>query len=268
MLKHIIVTSLGFMLFTQLAHAQLATSQPARLDLVAPGYSPTLFKSKAEVQALYDEMPWSEFKPGARKINPSQCYMRAQLWTYDWYRNRKINAMKVFVFYTHTYKKYYEYWATANKMNDKKFDWWYHVAPYVLVQSPDSQKLEEWVLDPTFAYLGGDDSDKPMDMKSWTDLFVVSKRACKEFVSYKEFQCEVEGAGEDCATRKFGTEHCYIVRQPAPVYDPDQIADTEEGKRSGFDWDYNKTLEAVDKAPAGNKNEEFWRRRIGFPLKN
>lgn len=258
----------------QILSAQESYSEAAKtlpLDKIAPGYSPTVFSSKDEVMKLWDIMPWSEFKPGDRRFNPSQCYMRAQLWGYDFYRNHQVNAMKVFVFYTHTFKRWYENWAKANKKKDKKFDWWYHVAPYVLLKDPASQSLQEWVLDPSFAFmLGGSDpksTDRPLNMKEWTDLFVESKRACKEFVRYQDFQCEVESASQDCPKIQYGTEHCYIIRTPAPVYNPDEIAELHSGSRKGYSWDYKNTTESLEKAPAGLKNENFWRKRIGFPTK-
>lgn len=239
---------------TQLtATTTLAQTRPA-LDQVAPGYQPTVFTSKDQVQKLFDEMPWSFRAPSLLGLNQgSQCYMRAQIWSYDWSRNQNVKAMKAFVFYTHAFKDAYK------KKNHKKFDWWFHVTPYVLMRDAQTQEIQEWTMDATF-------SDEPLNMKPWTDLFVDTKRQCAEFVPYDKFRCEVEGASDQCPHTITGTEHCYLVRVPANIYQPEDIEAYQAGQKRGFEFEYNQVSEALDKAPL-NSSKKFWKSRLGFPTK-
>ncbi|MBS1960185.1 MAG: hypothetical protein JST80_11980 [Bdellovibrionales bacterium] len=238
------------------AQAQLPAASANRpaLDQVAPGYQPTVFSSRDQVQKLFDEMPYSFRAPSLFGLNQgSQCYMRAEIWTYDWYRNQNIKAMKAFVFYTHAYKEAYK------KIYKKRFDWWFHVTPYVLVRDPQTQTLTELALDATF-------SDNPLEMKPWTDLFVYTKRQCAEFVPYDQFRCEVEGASDACPRTVIGTEHCYLVRVPANIYQPEDIEAYQAGRKHGFDFEINQVSESLDKAPL-NSSKKFWKSRLGFSTK-
>lgn len=256
MKKHLTLLSLGLTLIQATASAQA----PASLDRAVPGYEPTVFTSKDQIQKLFDDMPWSFRAPSLMGINQgSQCYMRAHIWSYDAYRNQGVKLMKAFVFYTHAYKEWYK------KKYHKKFDWWFHVTPYTLLKNPETNQIEEWTLDATF-------SDEIQNMKPWTDLFVMSGRKCAEFVPYQKFKCEVEGAGADeanpCQTTVKGYEHCYIVRTAGNVYDPDEIEAAHASNRTRFEWDQSakdKLCESLDKAPL-KSSEKDWLRRLNASM--
>lgn len=216
-------------------------------DQLYPGYQPTLFSSYTELKKIFDQMPLGFKSGGIVDLGRnSQCYQRAELWSYDLHRNFKVELMKVFVFYTHAYKEDYY------RRHHQKFDWWFHVAPYALVKDAQTSSLKEFVLDPTFA-------TSPLSMKDWTDLFIESKKKCGEFISYLDFEKEVVN-GPDAI---FGTEHCYIVRVPATDYDPTDVEARARGQKSGYLWGSDELEQAVSYAPTAPK-KNWWRTRLGL----
>jgi hypothetical protein len=230
-------------------------------------YVPTVLDSYEQVQKVYESMSWQYFKPGARRWNPSQCYMRAHLWTYDFFKNQNsLKAMKVFVFYTHAYKEWYQQQARDQEWGESEFGWWYHVAPYVLSRSPgDPQsKVQEWVLDPSFDDLVASESDaeKPLNMKAWTDLFVESKKPCRENVRYEDFRCEVEKVGSTCRQAIVGQEHCYLVKVPATLYTPDDVVEYQRGKIRHFYWSHSSLQESVQEAGWGREGKSYWKSQL------
>lgn len=253
MKKPFSIISISLSMICAAAQAQV----PVSADKAVPGYEPTVFSSKDQVQKLFDDMPWSFRAPSVMGLNQgSQCYMRAHMWSYDSFRNQNVKLMKAFVFYTHTYKEWHK------KKFHKKFDWWFHVTPYTLVKNAETQQIEEWTLDATF-------SDEIQNMKPWTDLFVRSGKKCAEYVPYEKFKCEVMGVHTEknptgCEEAIRGTEHCYIVRTAGTVYDPDEIEAAHASNRTRFEWDANakdKLCESIDKAPL-NSSTKFWLERL------
>lgn len=266
MRKQFVALSVGLSLFcgaaAQAQVAPIAPAAPVSPELAFPGYEPTVFTSRDQVQKVFDEMPWSFKSPTTlfgRDLGGSQCYQRAHIWSYDFARNQNIKAMKAFVFYTHTFKEWHK------KHKKKKFDWWFHVTPYVLLKNPETQQIEELTLDATF-------SDEILPMKPWTDLFVASGRKCAENVPYQKFKCEVEGVGADennpCEYTVKGTEHCYLVRVPATMFEPDEIEAYHASGRWDFSWNafaMGKLHESLEKAPL-DKSKKDWYRRLGIPM--
>ena len=239
--------TLALLIASQSSFAQTATT-PA-LDQLYPGYPATVFDSKAQVDEIFsnrNKMPLG-FR-GASWIfgGGSQCFHRAEIWSYNLYRNYQVNAMKVFVFYTHQFKRAYK------DMKNKKFDWWFHVAPYVIVRDPATSAIKEYVIDPTFA-------ETPLEMKPWTDMFVETHRKCAEFVPFEKFRREVENG----PNAVFGTEHCYIVRVPATDFSPVEVAARTAGLTSGYNWNGSQIKEALDNAPTA-RNKDDYKRMLGF----
>lgn len=220
-------------------------SQAVELDRLYPGYTPTVLSSFDDVQKVFDKMP-TDFKADRWYNSGSQCFHRAQIWSYHFDRNLSTKAMKVFVFYTHTYKLAY------HRMKKKKFDWWFHVSPYLLVKNASTGETEEWTVDATFA-------DKPLRMKPWTDLFVETKRKCAEYVPFEIFKNEVQ-VGPDA---EFGNEHCYIVRVPATDFSPVDVEARSSGKKTHYNWDYNDINEALQKAPR-SRSSSYFRNLLGL----
>lgn len=225
--------------------ASVSFAQTTELDRLYPGYVPTVFHSYDEVTKVFDDQMPMGFKTG--NWGPSsQCYQRAELWSYNFYRNYRVNAMKVFVFYTHTYRQAY------HAMYGKKFEWWFHVAPYLLVRDASTQILKEFVVDPTF-------SDTPQEMKPWTDMFVETHRKCAEFVPFEKFEAEVRN-GPDAI---FGKEHCYIVRSPATDYDPTDVEARSLGQKTGFVYGMDELHQAVTYAPTA-RMRGWWKAQLGL----
>lgn len=210
-----------------------------------PGYAPTVLPSKAEVDEVFNYLP-TDFKNPWRTFNGSQCFHRAHIWSYDLAKNRSIQTMKTFVFYTHQYREWHK------KVLKKKFDWWFHVSPYVLSKNNETGAVEEWVIDATFA-------DRPQNMKEWTDLFVFSKMKCAEDVPYSKFSKEVENV----PGKILGKEHCYVVRVPAVDLEPVQVAQRTNGTLQSYNWYVGEVKEAIEKASRGNM-EEVYKKRLGI----
>lgn len=109
----------------------------------------------------------------------TECTDRAHIWSYEEWKKHGLISRKVFMFFTNTYIRRYNY------------HWWFHVSPYTLVQT--SGGVIEQVLDRR--YTGG-----PRGMKSWSDIFIRSKKFCpvKTYAHYR--------------ANKNGPEHCFHVK--------------------------------------------------------
>lgn len=209
---------------------------------VAAGYEPTVLENETQLASVFKKMDY-DFK----MIRPwklqfgSECTKRAETWAYDLSKTQNINSQKVFVFYTQAYHNYYR------KAFNKKFIWWFHVSPFVLVKT-DAGKVEERVIDKTF-------SDQPQTMKEWTDIFIKSKEACIENVPYKNFEGDITGTGASYNANA----HCYIVR--APMYDmfPGDIDAREQGQQSKLEWNMDQVVFA-SKALTNGARKDYVKR--------
>lgn len=132
----------------------------------------TLLKNYEQVSTIFNRMN-SSWK------SKTECTDRANIWSYEeWLRSGHISK-KVFVFFTSTYIRKYN------------FGWWFHVAPYTTIQNNGA--TTEYVLDRKY-------SSAPLLMKSWTDIFVRSKRSCP-VSTYRHYR-----------SNKYGAEHCFVVK--------------------------------------------------------
>ena len=218
------------------AHAQ---NVPADIAHRFPGYEPTVIESDAKVSDIFKGMEsrFQYLRPWKLQFG-SECTQRAETWSYDLNVTQGIKLQKVFVFYTLAYHSYHR------EENNKKFNWWFHVAPFVLVKTP-SGSVEERVIDPTFA-------DTPLNMKGWTDIFVKSHQPCIENVPFNEFEGDVTGEGRSYNK----SAHCYIVR--APMYDlfPQDADAREKGHKTSLEWDLNE-VRFGSKALTAKARKEF-----------
>lgn len=223
-----VILGLGI-LFGQLAFAQNTVDLQTRFA----GYTPTVMDNTAQVDQVFTGLN-KEF----RKFNilnfqvGTQCTQRAETWTYGLDKINNVKAEKVFVFYTHAFKDYYR------KANGEDFQWWFHVAPYVLAKDATGT-VEERVLDREFA-------DRSLTMKEWTDLFIDSKEKCIENIPFANFEGDVSASGASYNK----TAHCYIVR--APMYDmyPADIDARQRGLRPQMDWDMGQVKFATHALPS------------------
>ncbi len=228
MKKIITSLSLFFVLFSMAssAHAQVTT-----LDHLFPGYQPTVLASSTEVSAIFDGMP-NTFKMGTFLGGASQCFMRAEIWSYDLYRNHHINTMKVFLYFTHAFKDAYK------DMFHKKFVWWFHVTPYVLVQNADGSGVQELTLDKTFI-------EAPESVQQWETHFIPTHKKCAEFVPFEQFKNEVLD-GPNAIT---GTEHCYLVRVPGTDFDEHDAEMRDAGMLKDYQFNMDDVRVSADQAP-------------------
>lgn len=100
-----------------------------------------------------------------------QCYNRAHVWVYEEYQRTSRKSMKLFMFFTNRY------------INNYRFHWWFHVTPMVHVANGRR------TLDRRY-------TSNPLPFKTWTDVFIKSKRTCptvKKFDDYANYQQE-----QDC----------------------------------------------------------------------
>lgn len=79
-------------------------SSPLNLEILE--YTPTTIKTLSLARRYFAE---SRYNP-----KESQCFNRAMIWTYEWWKNHEIRSNKIFLFFTRSY---------IRKFN---FEWWFH----------------------------------------------------------------------------------------------------------------------------------------------
>jgi hypothetical protein len=102
-----------------------------------------------------------------------ECYNRAHIWGYEEFQRTKLNSMKIFMFFTERYIRNY------------RFHWWFHVTPMVYVANLSSPRT----LDKRY-------TTGPIQTKTWSDVFVRSKRACRIVKKFENFWLNQQS--EDC----------------------------------------------------------------------
>lgn len=125
----------------------------------------TVLNSLEDAQAAFNSMD-------RRTKRNSQCFNRAHGWSYDLWRTRGISSHKVFIFFSRQYIKKY------------KYDWWFHVAPYVLV-NVNGQAVEH-VLDRSY-------TKGPREVRTWTNVFMYNDALCpvvNKYTDYRNHQSE------------------------------------------------------------------------------
>lgn len=146
-----------------------------------PGYEyePTVLESLSRAEDLFREM----------RYNPreSQCFNRAMVWNFEWFRNHQVNSMKTWLFFTTKY------------IREFKFDWWFHVAPSVKVQ--EGERVRDRVLDRKYAR-------GPLLTKNWTDIFIRNHTPCRVIKTYSDYANYPESA------------YCYVMRTSMYDYQP------------------------------------------------
>lgn len=134
--------------------------------------APTVLDSYSHAQSIFRQMNRNYY-------DKSECTDRAHVWSYEEWRRQGLISRKVFMFFTNTYIRRYNY------------GWWFHVSPYTLVKDGDS--VTEYVMDRRF-------NSSPRTMKSWSDGFIYSKKECP-VTTYHNYRANNNGP-----------EHCYHVK--------------------------------------------------------
>jgi hypothetical protein len=144
--------------------------------------------------------------------NDSQCYNRAHIWAYEEFMRSGLNSIKLFLFFTSRYIRNYRY------------KWWFHVSPMALVQ--EGNATIERVLDRRY-------TSGPRYVRTWTNLFIYSRRACPVVSKYSDYR------------NNQSTEDCYLIPVSQYYWQP---RDIDRFERTGFekktflkseiDWSY------------------------------
>lgn len=170
--------------------------RPKLNSLEIPGekeeYSPTIVSNLSEVNSIFRRMNrgWQR---------DSQCYNRAHIWNYEEFQKSGLKSKKVFIFFTRKY------------IRDYNFYWWFHAIPTVLANSEGN--VVERYLDPRYAR-------SPLTRKTWTDIFVRSRRDCPVVTRYSDYRNNQE------------SEHCYLHFSSMYYWQP---RDLERFERTGYE---------------------------------
>ena len=157
-------------------------------------FAPTDLQSMDEATEIFNGM----LNDGDRRR--SQCFKRAHMWAFDMWSKLNISSQKVFIFYTQRY------------IQLEEFEWWFHVAPMVVVQG------EEYVLDGTFM-------SKPITVKAWKDYFIKSDKVnCPVVENYTEF------------SKNQWNRLCYLMKVPMYYFSPLNIENRDTKNELRNHW--------------------------------
>lgn len=187
-------------IITNIALATSAEVDPAVMDLNHFQYNqlrqfaPTDLQSVEAATEIFNGM----LNDGDRRR--SQCFKRAHIWAFDMWSKLNISSQKIFIFYTQRY------------IQLEEFDWWFHVAPMVVVQG------EEYVLDGTFM-------QKPITSKAWKEYFIKSDKVnCPVVDNYKDFK------------NHQWTKLCYLMKVPMYHFSPLDIENRDANNVQRNHW--------------------------------
>ncbi len=156
-------------------------------------YVPTTVASMEVAKKYFNESP--------RNSKESQCFNRAMVWSYEWWKNHSTKSMKLFIFFSRKYIRAYN------------FEWWFHIAPYLHIM--DNGKVVERAMDVKY-------SSRPLSFRDWSNIFMKNDAECKFVTKYSDY-----------ADYPF-TGECYFMRANMYTYQP---ADLEMNEA----WNYTKT---------------------------
>jgi hypothetical protein len=153
-----------------------------------------------------------EARSRVEREGTTQCFNRALVWTYDWWKKHSLRSMKMFIFWPKEYIRKYG------------FKWWFHVTPYVHVMDSDGV-VKERALDVKWI-------SRPYSMQDWAD-----------YHSSKDVKCRVVEKYSDYADNPFYSDRCYFMRANMYTWQP---ADLEMNEA----WGYSKNAFNMDEVRA------------------
>jgi len=156
-------------------------------------YIPTTISSLTLARRYFREARYYE--------KESQCFNRAMVWSYEWWRRHSLRSNKILIFFTRNYIRRYN------------FEWWFHIAP--LVNVFDENMVKERVMDIKY-------SSGPLPLKNWTDLFMKGDPECPIVDRYSDY-----------ADHPYEGD-CYLQRTHMYTYQPADLQMYEA-------WGYQKT---------------------------
>jgi hypothetical protein len=162
-------------------------------------YIPTTVVSMSKAKSYFREQ-----KHPAKE--ETQCFNRAMVWTYEWWKNHSLKSNKLLIFFSRNYIRRYD------------FEWWFHISPYLHIQ--DNGKVVERVMDAK--YTGG-----PLEMRKWSNIFMRNDAECPMITKYSEY-AENPYSGE-----------CFLYRTNMYTYQPADLQMYEA-------WGYSKDAFNMD----------------------
>lgn len=194
------------------------------LEDIEPAYSPVILTEK---QLAFQEINYTpttvaniktateyirEARSRVEREGVTQCFNRAMVWSYEWWKNHSLRSMKMFIFWPKEYIRKYG------------FKWWFHVTPYVHVMDSDGV-VREKALDVKWI-------SRPYSMQDWAD-----------YHSSKDVKCRVVERYSDYADNPFYSDRCYFIRANMYTWQP---ADLEMNEA----WGYTKKAFNMDEVRA------------------
>lgn len=159
-------------------------------------FVPTVFNTLADAQAAFGSM-------SRTYRDKSQCFNRAHAWAYDMWRLRGVSTSKVFIFFTRQYIRKF------------RFEWWFHVAPYTLVNLNGASV--EHVLDRRY-------TKGPIDMRAWTNVFMKNDAFCPEVALYSQYR------------KNQSQQWCYLIKANMYYRSPRDLELLETQGRQELGW--------------------------------
>lgn len=173
-------------------------------------FAPSELKSMEEATELFNGM----LNDGDRRR--SQCFKRAHIWAYDMWSKLGLSTQKIFIFYTQRY------------IQLEDFDWWFHVAPLVVVRGQD------YVFDGTFM-------TTPVSLKEWKNYFIKSEKVnCPLIKTYQEY------------TKDQWKRLCFLMKTSMYHFSPLDIENRDVNKIQRNHW----VLEELQDARRAFRNYE------------
>lgn len=187
------------------ASAPIENLEEKSLNLEDANYTPTTVSSMKLATSYIGE---------SRHVTKeeTQCFNRAMVWSYEWWRKHSLRSKKVFVFWPKEYVRKYG------------FKWWFHVSPYAHVMDSDGV-VKERVLDVKWL-------SRPYNFQDWAD-----------YHSSHDVKCRVVQKYSDYADHPFDTDRCYFIRANMYTWQP---ADLEMNEA----WNYTKSAFNMDEIRA------------------
>ena len=131
-------------------------------------FEPTILKESQQAKNIFLRMR-RNYK------NSGQCFNRAHIWSFEEFKKYRTKLQKVFLFFTDRYIRLY------------RFHWWFHVAPLTYLGTLPR------VLDRRYA-------TGPLQLKSWSDFFMKSKRSCPLINNYSDYSLNQQ------------SQHCFLMK--------------------------------------------------------
>lgn len=144
------------------------------------------------------------FRESRIKHKESQCFNRAHVWSYEWYKKRQFYSSKIFLFFTRKF------------IREHKFEWWFHIAPYVHVAY--GSEIKERVMDMKY-------TRQPSTVVDWVKHFIkVDDPKCITVKTYSDYANFPENG------------NCYVMRASMYYYWPLDLEKEEQNGTIKANW--------------------------------